>query len=212
MRPETSHTVATEVDGRQISPSAERNKAPMLEVLKERLGTSGTFLELASGTGEHIAYFARNLTDWHFQPTEADENRLGSIRAWTGHEGVANVAAPRLLDGTTDWGATTKVDVIHIANVFHLITEDQATSIITQCAKALNTGGQLMIYGPFMRDGKLTSEGDARFHANIQAADPERGYKNDRQMLNWLQAQGLTPQAPIQMPANNLYLIATNES
>lgn len=208
MRPETSHTVDTSDDGRQISPSAARNKAPMLEVIRNQIGLSGAFMEIASGTGEHIAHFAANLPEWQFQPTEADPNRLKSIAAWTEFYGAENIAPPLLLDATTPWAADHSADAIHIANVFHLITVAQATAILEQCAMALSAGGRLMIYGPFMRDGQLTSNGDATFHANIQAADPARGYKNDKDMLELLGKLGLVNATQIEMPANNLYLIA----
>lgn len=208
MRPETSQNVDALPDGRQISPSAARNKAPMLEVLQSTLGPSGKFLEIASGTGEHIAHFASALPDWTFQPTEADTARLPSINAWLEFEGATNVAPPIVLDATSNWHAEHRSDAIHMANIFHLITDAQATAILTQCAQALNPGGVLMIYGPFMRDGQLTSDGDARFHANIQAADPLRGYKDDAQMMDWLTDHGLSVARPLDMPANNLYLIA----
>ena len=84
------------LDRRQFSPSAARNRDPILAVLQRVLPPQGTLLEIASGTGQHAAAFAAALPRWRWLPTDADPRALASIAAWCA--GLANVDAPRLLD------------------------------------------------------------------------------------------------------------------
>ncbi|HSP79740.1 MAG TPA: DUF938 domain-containing protein, partial [Myxococcaceae bacterium] len=80
------------------APSAERNREPILSVLREVLPSRGTVLEVASGTGQHGAFFARALPHLVWQPTEVEPAALGSIEAWRAEEGLPNLRAPRVLD------------------------------------------------------------------------------------------------------------------
>lgn len=207
--PETANNAVTSDDGRQFAPSTPRNKDPILSLLTGRLGLSGRYLEIASGTGEHVVHFAKNMPDWRFQPTELDPERIGSIRGWISHTDVSNVAEPAKLDASlSGWGETVEVDAIGICNLFHLISETHAKAIINECAKALAPAGKLIIYGPFMRAGDLTSDGDERFHQSLIGHNPDLGYKDDFDMLDWIETAGLIPEEVVEMPANNLVLIA----
>lgn len=207
--PETASNAKTGDDGRQYAPSTPRNKAPILSLLQTRLPNSGRFLEIASGTGEHVVHFAQALPEWRFQPTELDPERLESIRAWTEQSHLTNIAEPAMLDAAqAGWGPTVEVDAILICNLFHLISETQARSILTECGQALGPKGKLIIYGPFMRAGGLTSPGDERFHQSIVNHNPDLGYKDDFDMIEWIEAAGLEPEEVVEMPANNLSLIA----
>ena len=207
--PETANRADKGDDGRLFAPHSPRIKGPILDLLQARLGKSGRFLEIASGTGENTVHYAAGLPDWRFQPTDVDPERIASIGAWIAHSGADNIAAPVELNAADPgWGITVEVDVIHIGNLFHLISQAQTKAILNECAQALAPAGQLIIYGPFMRAGALTSEGDARFHQNLTAHNPEIGYKDDFDMLEWITQAGLEPAEVIEMPANNLCLIA----
>jgi len=207
--PSTANTADAGDDGRLFAPSSPRIKGPILDLLKARLGDSGRFLEIASGTGENIVHYAASMPGWRFQPTDVDPERIASISAWIAHEGVENVAAPAPLDAAGEgWGKTVEVDAIHIGNLFHLISEPQTRAILQECSDALAPNGKLIIYGPFMRAGELTSEGDQRFHESLSAHNPEIGYKDDFDMLDWISETGLEPAEVIEMPANNLCLLA----
>ena len=117
---------------RLCSPAAERNRQPMLEVLRRVLPATGRALEIASGTGQHVAWFARHLPGWTWQPTDADERSLASIAAWcfgSDEEGVqpddtpplANVEPPRRLDVLApDWELQGSFDAILCANMLHI--------------------------------------------------------------------------------------------
>ncbi|MDG1739203.1 MAG: DUF938 domain-containing protein [Paracoccaceae bacterium] len=211
--PETASNAMTGSDGRQFAPSTPRNKEPILTLLKSRLGDHGRYLEIASGTGEHIVHFAQAFPDWRFQPTEMDPERIASIQAWILHSGLTNIAPPATLNAAqSGWGKTVEVDAINMCNLFHLISENDMRVILNECAHALAPNGKLIIYGPFMRAGELTSEGDEAFHASIISHNPKLGYKDDFDMLEWIETSGLIPDEVIEMPANNLALIATKST
>ena len=104
---------------RETSPAAERNKEPILEVLRGALPASGLVLEVASGTGQHSEWLASALPGLTFQPSDPEPMLHASIRAWTA--GLANVRAPLAIDVTADdWGldaadAVLAINLVHIA-------------------------------------------------------------------------------------------------
>jgi hypothetical protein len=104
----------------RYSPASERNRAPLLAALMQRLPPSGDALELASGTGQHAAYFAAGLPAWRWFPTDVDPEALPSIAAWC--EGLPSVAAPVHLDvmAPTWVGVPPKVDLVFNANMLHI--------------------------------------------------------------------------------------------
>ena len=109
----------------------------------------------------------------------------------------------------SDWSETVNGrDGIFLSNLLHLVPDATVNSFIQGAAKVLNHNGILAIYGPFMRGGELTSEGDAEFHATLQSQDPEIGYKDDFDIIDLIENCWLEMVHVIEMPANNLFLIA----
>ena len=196
------------IDGRRHAPSAIRNQDAILDVLRAEAPATGKLLEIASGSGQHAAAGARALPGLIWQPSDANPDNLISITAWRAHDPRPNLRPPIVLDAASPgWSKTWSAqDILLIINLLHLIPADMATQVIAQSAQALAIGGKLMIYGPFLRDGKTTSDGDAAFDASLRAQDATIGYKD----LAWVGAQfaglGLTLRI-IQMPANNLMLV-----
>ncbi|WP_323036749.1 DUF938 domain-containing protein [Pararhodobacter sp.] len=192
---------------RRHAPSAARNLAPILAVLQRVLPESGRALELASGTGQHIAEFARRFPGLGWQPSDANPEALASIMAWV--EGIANVAAPIRLDACTPgWARKFEVwNAMCLTNLLHLISTAEALVLLQEVPKALADGGVFCLYGPFRQGGVLVSEGDARFDASLRAQDPDIGYKE----IEWVQGvlcdAGLEVVDLVAMPANNLMLI-----
>ena len=99
-----------------------------------------------------------------------------------------------------------------LTNLLHLISADESRTLILEAAQALSPGGTLMLYGPFKRSGVLTSDGDARFDADLRASDPNIGYKDDLDMRTWLSDAGFSQVTVNQMPANNLAFVARSTS
>ncbi len=190
-------------DGRRITPSAQRN-APALLAEMQRHDLRGTLLEIGSGSGLHAATIAPHFPNLLWQTSDIDPENIPSIHAWTA--GIVNVRPPMILDATrVGWHLLHPAqDVILIVNLFHLIPLQAAEILLREVTLAVI--GTAFIYGPFMRNGRTTSDGDARFDASLRAQDANLGYKD----LDWVLAR-LDPIRTYvtEMPANNLLITAT---
>lgn len=191
-------------DGRRMVPSAARNAGPVLQVLKG-LELKGRLLEIASGSGLHAAYMAPAL-GLIWQPSDVDAANLPSIRAWAATT-TATILPPILLDATQPGWAKTlpPQDAILIVNLLHLIPQPAAAALLAELPQALAPDGTACLYGPFLRDGLPTSDGDAAFDASLRAQDPAIGYKDLAWMTGHLTGAGMTVDI-VPMPANNLLL------
>ena len=209
--PPATHSIAHKAEGaRLFAPSAARNVEVICNLLATVAPATGSALELASGTGQHVTRFAARLPGLNWQPSEIDPARRASIDAHAADGGLSNIAPALALNATAPgWGARhTGQDLIVLANLLHLITQADTQTLILEAASALAPRGRLVIYGPFMRGGELTSEGDTAFHASLSAGDSLIGYKDDFDVMDLLQAAGLGMVEVVEMPANNLALVA----
>lgn len=206
--PDSAAVARAAPGARMVAPSAERNAVPITEALTAIAPREGRALELASGTGQHVVGFARAMPGLDWQPTDVDPDRTASIAAHVAGAALPNLRSPRSLDATTPgWAADHGGQaLIVMVNLLHLIGTPEARVLITEAAAALAPGGCLALYGPFLRDGRATSDGDARFDASLRAQDPQIGYKDLPAVIGWLQQAGLTVGPVLDMPANNLML------
>ena len=207
--PKTASVAHLGDQGRMHAPSAERNAAAITTLLQAHAPPRGTALEIASGTGQHVVGFARALPDLIWHPSEVDPQRRTSIDAWAAGGNLPNLRPAMHLDATAPGWAKTHGDhaLIVLINLLHLITTPQAQTLIHEAAQALAPAGRFVIYGPFLRQGHATSDGDARFDASLRAQDPAIGYKDIADVKRWLGAGGLCTTVT-DMPANNLAFIA----
>ena len=208
--PPTASVAEPRADGKLHAPAAARNADALCAVLTKHGPRTGTALEIASGTGQHVVAFARALPGLNWQPTEIEPARRISIDAHVAEARLANVAAATPLDACAPgWAATRDpLDLIVLVNLLHLISDPEAKILISETSRALVPGGTFVFYGPFKRGGALTSEGDARFDTELRAADPLIGYKDDLDIANWLGKAGLASDSPLELPANNLAFVA----
>lgn len=192
------------------APSAARNAEAIADLVAHHAPGTGRALEIASGTGEHAVYLARRLPGLVWQPSDIDADRRRSIDAHGAQAGLGNLRRAIALDATAPgWGAAQAgQDLIVLVNLLHLISTPEAQVLIAEAAQALAPGGVIVLYGPFLRDGETTSEGDAAFHASLSAQDPEIGYKDDWDVIDWLHGQFLELVQVIEMPGNNLAFVA----
>lgn len=194
-----------------FSPAAERNKQPILEVLRQLLPERGSALEIASGTGQHVAWFAAGLPHWVWQPSDAHSGGFDSIAAWTRQQGVANVRPPLLLDVMSDrWLADdTRLDAIYCANMLHISPWATCAALMRGSARHLAPGGVLITYGPYLEDGVPTSPGNLAFDESLRAQDPAWGLRRREDVELQATRAGLRLSARHAMPANNLLLAWT---
>jgi len=206
--PDSASVATPDSGGKLFAPSAARNTEPLTKALADFVPPHGRALEIASGTGQHIVSYAKAFPQVMWQPTEVAEDRIASITAYLSEAALTNVQAPLLLDATAPgWGGTSgPAGLILLSNLLHLISQAEAEVLISEAAQALAPGGCLVIYGPFSRDGVLVSDGDVQFDQSLRTQDPEIGYKSDTAIQSFGASCGMTPNQPIEMPANNLLL------
>lgn len=192
-----------------FSAPAERNKQPILEVLLTLLPAKGRALEIASGTGQHVAWFAAHLPQWTWQPTDAKADLFPSITARTVQGELANVQPPRPLDVLADaWLPEGEpFDLIYCANMLHIAPWPCCAGLMRGAARYLAPGGRLVTYGPYLEDEVPTSEGNVKFDASLRAENPAWGIRRREDVEREARAAGLTLAARHAMPANNLLLV-----
>ncbi|PCI86422.1 MAG: methyltransferase [Hyphomicrobiales bacterium] len=200
----------TEEDGQMFAPAAGRNRDAIEAVLAEYLPKEGNVLEIASGTGQHISHFAQKFTNLNWQPSDIDTKRRASVDAWRDYLKLENISAARHVDiAAKGWvDELDRVDFIMMVNLLHLISQTDMVNFMCGAADLLHKDGRIFIYGPFMREGVLTSDGDEKFHADLQAQNSLIGYKNIEDVIDNLLGFGLEVKACVEMPANNIALVA----
>jgi hypothetical protein len=212
--PDTASVANAQGDGRLFAPSAERNSEPIINLIKRIAPKSGEALEIASGTGQHIVKLALSLPNLVWSPSDVEEKRLKSISAWMEDESLKNIKPPLYIDATeTGWAENLPPsDFVMLVNLLHLISWNETETLISELSKALKANGIALVYGPFMRNGLLTSEGDKNFHNSLIQTDPDIGYKNDLNILKLFSSSGLLHLESVEMPANNVAFILQKHS
>ena len=212
--PDTASVANAQGDGRLFAPSAERNSEPIINLIKRIAPKSGEALEIASGTGQHIVKLALSLPNLVWSPSDVEEKRLKSISAWMEDESLKNIKPPLYIDATeTGWAENLPPsDFVMLVNLLHLISWNETETLISELSKTLKTNGIALVYGPFMRNGLLTSEGDEIFHNSLVQTDPDIGYKNDLNILKLFSSSGLLHLESVEMPANNVAFILQKHS
>lgn len=192
-----------------FSPSAERNKQPILELLRAAVPAQGEALEIASGTGQHVAWFAKHMPLWNWQPTDLQQGALYSVEAYVDQEGLTNVYAPMVLNVQSEsWldGVQT-VDLVVCINMLHIAPWATCAALMRGCARHLAPGGKLVTYGPYIEDGVPTAASNLAFDASLRAHDPSYGIRRREDVAQAAQQAGLRLAARHAMAANNLLLV-----
>jgi SAM-dependent methyltransferase len=194
-------------DGRLVSPSAERNKSPIGEVLAQILPAQGLVLEVASGTGQHIVHFARLMPHLAWQPTDQDAGCLRSIASWLAAEAPTNVHAPLSLDVHVEpWPVASAAAVISI-NMIHIAPPSASEALFRGARSVLSRGGVLFLYGPFRQHGRHTSASNESFDRQLREQNPEWGVRNLDDVAALAAGEEFDLDEIRAMPAKNLALI-----
>ena len=189
------------------APATERNREPILAVLREHFADRRHVLEIGSGTGQHAVHFAAALPHLQWQPSDVVENHPG-INAWIAASGLANVSPPLALDvGRADTWPSQRYDAVFSANTLHIISWLQVQSFFANLPRVLEPHTKIVIYGPFNIGGQFTASSNAAFDVWLRDRDPVSGIR-DLEAVQALAAQaGLTFLADIEMPANNRCMV-----
>jgi cyclopropane fatty-acyl-phospholipid synthase-like methyltransferase len=188
------------------SDACERNKEPILAVLREALATMSTVLEVGSGTGQHAVHFAAHLPQLVWQPSEVPE-LLAPLAERIRREGGANLRAPVALDVRSAAWTCAPVDAVFSANTLHIMSWDSVGSFFRGAGAVLAHAGVLCVYGPFNYGGRYTSDSNAQFDAWLQERDPVSGLRDFAAVDELARAEGLKLAADHAMPANNRILL-----
>lgn len=188
-------------------PAPERNKEPLLAVLRRVLPPAGRCLEIASGSGQHAVHFARHLPAWTWQPSDVADDCLASIRAWVRDAALPNLREPLRIDvEADDWGVGP-LEAVFSANLLHIAPWSAGLGLLRGAGRHLAPGGVLVLYGPFRIDGAHTAPSNAAFDADLRARDDRWGVRDLADVTAAAASAGLALVERVAMPANNQTLV-----
>ena len=204
----TGPAASPDPSARLSAPAAERNRGPILDVLRRVLPGSGSVLEIASGTGQHAVHFAQALPALRWQPSDPDAHARRSIAAWVAHAGLPNLAEPIALDvrDASSWPAAAR-DAIVCINMIHISPWTSAEALFAGAARVLRPGGVLFLYGPYRRDGRHTAPSNEAFDQQLRSRDASWGVRDLEAVVALGLDRGLDCIEVVDMPANNLSVV-----
>jgi hypothetical protein len=192
----------------RTSPSAARNRGPILSVLQPRLPAAGLLLEIAAGTGEHAVFGAAAMPGLRWQPTDPDPEAIASIAAWAQHAGLHNLLPPLLLDAAhPDTWPLTRADAVLNINMIHISPWAAAQGLMRGASRLLPAGGGLFLYGPFLQQDVETAPSNLDFDTSLRSRNPAWGIRKLEDVTALAGLHGLVLTERIAMPANNLVVI-----
>jgi hypothetical protein len=198
------------INARRQAPSAQRNAAAILDVLRQILPGSGTVLEIGSGTGEHARAFAPALAPISWLPSDPDPDQRASIIAWTTDMTGPKPLPPRVIDASSaDWDVRPEDNIVAItsANVIHISPWSTTQGLVAGAGRILPPGGVLHFYGPFKRGGVHITDSNAAFDATLRARDPAWGVRDLDDIEALAKDAGLELDQVIDMPSNNYSVV-----
>ncbi|XP_037545623.1 methyltransferase-like 26 [Nematolebias whitei] len=199
--------------------AAERNKEPILAVLRDHVNTDRPLLalEVSSGTGQHVVHFAQALRNITWQPSEYDRHSLASIEAYRAHHKLNNVKPAIHLDASQPhqyWGGTQpeSLDLVLNINMIHISPMACTEGLFKGAAVLLKPQGLLVTYGPYAVNGHITPQSNVDFDFSLRQRNPEWGLKDISFLSSLAQKNGLFMEKIVDMPANNKCILFRKES
>ena len=193
------------------SPAAQRNKAPIAEILGQYLGRSagGNILEIASGDGTHVRHLASAFPHWTWQPTELEPQLVQRIMDGLNHSNSnSNILKPFILDVSdpmrlNDVGGPFQA-MLNV-NMTHISPFSATRGLFAWAGSVLDADkeGRLFMYGPFSENGLITPDSNVRFDAMLKSSDPSWGIRDLAQLTEEAASNNLRLEAAHEMPANN---------
>lgn len=197
-----------------VYPAADRNKNPILLVLQKYIQHSPDqiFLEISSGSGQHIAHFASHFPEITFYPSEYNLKLIESITAYA--NGFSNIKQPLHIDIKTDFHIwennmfkEASIDYIYNANLIHISPYECSIGLFNNAGKLLKNNGILFTYGPYAIDGKITPESNINFDKSLKLQDSRWGLRDINDLKELAEKNGLKLINIYDMPANNKTII-----
>jgi len=193
-----------------FSAASERNKDPILEVLRIRFADSTQVLEIGSGTGQHAVHFARALAHLTWHPTE-QLAYLADLAERVKLEGGENLRPPTLLDVRQAVWPVRSIDAAFTANTLHIMSWPEVVALYRGVGSVLAPGGVFCVYGPFRYDGRYTSDSNQEFDRMLQERDPQSGLRDIQAVASLAAQYGLLLDTDYDLPANNRLVVFTKE-
>ncbi|WP_189457740.1 DUF938 domain-containing protein [Cognatilysobacter bugurensis] len=198
------------------APSCDRNRDPILDVLREHFAARRNVLEIGSGTGQHAVHFAAALPQLQWQCSDVAEH-LPGIAMWLDEAALPNTPPPVELDvARGPWpsptGAAPRFDAAFTANTLHIMGWPEVQALFAGLDRVLDAEATLIAYGPFNVGGAFTSESNAQFDAWLRDRDPRSGVRDLEAVDALAQGIGMTRIADVEMPAHNRCLVWTRSA
>jgi cyclopropane fatty-acyl-phospholipid synthase-like methyltransferase len=187
------------------APSCDRNREPILAVLREHLAYRTRVLEIGSGTGQHAVCFAQAMPHLTWQTSDVAEN-LSGISQWLNDARLTNTPSPVELDVNGEW-PNEKFDAVFSANTLHIMSWLEVERLFTQLPSVLTDDAVVAIYGPFNYGGRFTSESNAQFNRWLEERGPHMAIRDFEAVNALARSIGLQLVADVPMPANNRTLV-----
>jgi hypothetical protein len=192
---------------KRVAPAADRNKEPILEILREVLPASGTVLEVASGSGQHAVFFARAFPHLVWQPSDADDGARASIAAYRAESAVANLAAPLAVDASAAAWPIERADAVVNINMIHIAPWEACLGLFSGSARILAPEAPLVLYGPFAIDGDFVAPSNVDFDRRLRGENPAWGVRELRDVERAAKERGFRLERVVPRPANNQVVI-----
>jgi SAM-dependent methyltransferase len=194
-------------DPRLYLPHVTRNREPILAVLRRVLPPQGLVLEVASGSGEHAAYFAKRLPSLFWEPTDSDPLALASIAAHRTAADVPNLLAPLCLDVMSEQWPVERADALVCINMIHITPWAASEGLMAGASRILRAGGVVYLYGPYQIDGRHTAQSNQDFDAWLRTQNAQWGVRDLADVADLATRHGFALTETVAMPANNLSMI-----
>jgi SAM-dependent methyltransferase len=193
---------------RRHAPATERNREPIAAVLAAELPEAGTVLEVASGSGEHVAFFAERFPALTWQPSDPDPAALDSIADWCA--GLPNVLPPLCLDASAETWPVAVTDAILCINMVHISPWTATLGLLAAARRLLAPCAPLILYGPYRRHGVPTAPSNEQFELWLKGLSADYGLRHVEDVT--AAAGGLALARIVEMPANNLMLVYRHDA
>jgi len=186
------------------APAALRNREPIADVLADWLPASGLVLEVASGSGEHVIFFAERFPALEWQPSDVHPDALASISAWRDTADLPNLLRPMTIDAASpDW-PIERADAVLSINMVHISPWASALGLVAEAERLLDAGGPLILYGPWLKDDIETVPSNLDFDADLKRRNPAWGLRRVEEFAEAAASHGFALEDVRRMPANNL--------